>query len=106
MKAKDSMILLAITSLLLISSLARAEANNSASAASNEPVCVEREVTMVVKTGNGVHYSEADEGQVISRIKIKDCGSTVLVDNTTASESQPVRLINPDLRNVEDDVRP
>lgn len=102
MKAKDSMILLAITGLLLISSLARAESNN---APANPQNCVEREVVMVVRSGNGVHYSEEAEGDVISTTKVLDCGDSMLVTPAPTSETRPGRVVvNPDLRNVEDEI--
>lgn len=70
--------------------------------------CVEREVLLVVKSTRNVHYSEKDEGRLISdrTIKIKDCGGLVVVDKTPAqgSNGSAGRIVCPP--SVQDCIRP
>lgn len=36
--------------------------------------CVEREVLVTLRSSRAVHYSEKDEGRVVGKTKILDCG--------------------------------
>ncbi len=36
--------------------------------------CVEREVLITLRSSGSVHYSEKDEGRVVGKVKILDCG--------------------------------
>lgn len=66
--------------------------------------CVDRVVTIVVKSTRSVHYSEKDEGQLISQVTIRDCGETITVDKSTGTRTPlPANYCPP---NVQDCVRP
>ena len=46
----------------------------------SEAKCTTREVVVLVKSTRGVHYQEQDEGKLISRYTIKDCGDKITID--------------------------
>ena len=54
-----------------------ASANESAQ---DESKCTLREVVVLVKSTRGVHYQEKDEGKLISKYTIKDCGDKITID--------------------------
>jgi len=48
--------------------------------------CVEREVLITLRSNGSVHYSEKDEGRVIGKVKILDCGQAT---STAPAKPQP-----------------
>ena len=66
--------------------------------------CTWREVAVVVKSTRSVHYSEKDEGKIISKYMVKDCGDKIIVDTDTKSPVIPGIPKCPP--NVQDCVRP
>ncbi|MCC2678970.1 MAG: hypothetical protein K0R29_1546 [Pseudobdellovibrio sp.] len=48
--------------------------------------CVEREVLITLRSNQSVHYSEKDEGRVVGKIKVLDCGQAAA---TAPGKTQP-----------------
>lgn len=46
----------------------------------SEATCTTREVVVLVKSSRGVIYEEKDEGKLISKYTIKDCGDKITID--------------------------
>ena len=46
----------------------------------SEATCTTREVVVLVKSTRGVIYEEKDEGKLISKYTIKDCGDKITID--------------------------
>jgi hypothetical protein len=51
----------------------------------NEATCTTREVVVLVKSTRGVIYEEKDEGKLISKYTIKDCGDRITIDKGSQS---------------------
>lgn len=105
MHTKSSLIFTTVFAVLLLAVAAKAE-ETTVQVDTRE--CVEREVLMVVRSTRNVHYSERDEGRLISPnpVKVKDCGGALVVDTTTTSGSDAParRTICPP--GVQDCIRP
>lgn len=73
----------------------------------NEPQCRIREVIVLAKSTPQVHLNEKDEGRVISRYTVKDCGTHIVIDPATRVDipaaSAGVRVCPP---NVQDCIAP
>ncbi|AGH96758.1 hypothetical protein [Pseudobdellovibrio exovorus] len=112
MRMKNSVLMAGVFAVLLGAVVAKAQTTTTESTETTVQVdtsqCVEREVLLVVKSTRNVHYSEKDEGRLISdrTIKIKDCGGLVLVDKTPAqgSNGSAGRIVCPP--SVQDCIRP
>lgn len=108
MHMKSSMMMAGVFAVLLGAMVAKAQTTTENNVEVDTRQCVEREVLLVVKSTRGVHYSERDEGRLISErtIKIKDCGGLVLVDKTAGQnlEGHAGRIVCPP--NVQDCIRP
>ena len=103
MNLKNSLVLTGIFGVLLFAVAAKAESIVQVDTSQ----CVEREVYLVVKSTRNVHYSEKDEGKLISEtpVTLKDCGGTVVVDkNKDSVPSTGGRITCPP--NVQDCIRP
>ena len=69
-----------------------------------QPQCVEREVSIVLKSDRNVHYSEKDEGRVVGTVKIRDCGDTLIIDQNSKIAAPPAAHVCPP--GVQDCVKP
>ena len=69
--------------------------------------CRTREVIVFAKSTPQVHLNEKDEGRVVSRYTVKDCGTHIVVDPATRVDipaaSAGVRVCPP---NVQDCIAP
>ena len=88
LKVKDTSVLLIVTGILLLAGLAQAQ--ESARVSVDTSQCVEREVAIVLRSTGSVHYSEADEGRVVSIVKVKDCGNALVMDPPSSTPPTPV----------------
>lgn len=48
--------------------------------------CVEKEVLITLRSTGSVHYSERDEGRVVGKVKILDCGQA---SSSNSNSSHP-----------------
>ena len=60
--------------------------------------CVTREVLVMVKSSGNIHYSEKDEGKLISKVTLRDCGGTLIVDKTGPSTAVPPSYCPPQIQ--------
>ncbi len=67
----------------------------------DESKCVTREVLVVVKSSASVHYSEKDEGKVISKVTLRDCGGTLIVDQSGPSVPVPRNYCPPQVQDCD-----
>jgi hypothetical protein len=69
-----------------------------------QPQCVDREVSIVLKSDRNVHYSEKDEGRVVGTVKIRDCGDTLIIDQNSKIPAPSAARVCPP--GMQDCVRP
>ena len=86
------MALIGICGALLYAGNLKAEESKEASK------CVTREVLVLVKSSGNVHYSEKDEGKLVSKVTLRDCGGTLIVDKTGPSVAVPPNYCPPQIQ--------
>jgi hypothetical protein len=66
-----------------------------------ESKCVTREVLVLVKSTSSVHYSEKDEGKVISKVTLRDCGGSLIVQKSSPSVAVPANYCPPQVQDCD-----